>query len=118
MRQKAVSPDAIDRRITAALRLQGSITNQPLSEKVGLLARPCLERVRKLEATGLIATTFALKALKEFEGYRWRSRNRCSGRPNRSGGKLSRATTRRPGASPRGWRHALRPNGRSAHSTS
>ncbi|MFN3673978.1 MAG: Lrp/AsnC family transcriptional regulator [Bosea sp. (in: a-proteobacteria)] len=46
--------DAIDRGIIAILRQDGRITNQALSDKVGLSARPCLERVRKLEASGLI----------------------------------------------------------------
>lgn len=55
MKQKALGLDAIDRRIIAILRLEGRITNQALSERVGLSARPCLERVRKLEASGLIA---------------------------------------------------------------
>lgn len=31
------------------------MTNQRLSEKIGLSPRPCLERVRRLEAVGLIA---------------------------------------------------------------
>ncbi len=54
MKRKAVELDAIDRRIVAILREEGRITNQALSERVGLSARPCLERVRKLEASGLI----------------------------------------------------------------
>ncbi|MDR6873116.1 Lrp/AsnC family leucine-responsive transcriptional regulator [Bosea sp. BE125] len=54
MKRKALTLDAIDRRIIAVLRGEGRITNQALSERVGLSARPCLERVRKLEASGLI----------------------------------------------------------------
>lgn len=54
MKRKAVQLDAIDRRIVTILRAEGRITNQALSERVGLSARPCLERVRKLEASGLI----------------------------------------------------------------
>jgi DNA-binding Lrp family transcriptional regulator len=54
VKRKAVRLDAIDRAIVAILREEGRITNQALSERVGLSARPCLERVRKLEASGLI----------------------------------------------------------------
>lgn len=54
MKRKPVALDAIDRRIVAILRDDGRITNQALSEQVGLSARPCLERVRKLESSGLI----------------------------------------------------------------
>ncbi len=54
MKRKAVALDAIDRRIVEILREEGRITNQALSERVGLSARPCLERLRKLEASGLI----------------------------------------------------------------
>jgi DNA-binding Lrp family transcriptional regulator len=54
VKRKTLTLDAIDRRIIAVLRGEGRITNQALSERVGLSARPCLERVRKLEASGLI----------------------------------------------------------------
>ncbi|CAN7610814.1 Lrp/AsnC family transcriptional regulator [Bosea sp. LjRoot9] len=54
MKRRTLTLDAIDRRIIAVLRGEGRITNQALSERVGLSARPCLERVRKLEASGLI----------------------------------------------------------------
>jgi len=54
VKRKRVQLDAIDRAIVAILRSDGRITNQALSEQVGLSARPCLERVRKLEASGLI----------------------------------------------------------------
>ncbi len=54
MKRKAIELDAIDRRIVAILREEGRITNQALSQRVGLSARPCLERLRKLEASGLI----------------------------------------------------------------
>ncbi|MDG5496595.1 MULTISPECIES: Lrp/AsnC family transcriptional regulator [Azospirillaceae] len=46
--------DQIDQRILMALQQDGRITNQALSEKVGLSPRPCLERVRRLEREGLI----------------------------------------------------------------
>lgn len=52
--------DAIDRAILAALRLDGRITYQALSERVGLSPRPCLERVRRLEAAGVICGYTAL----------------------------------------------------------
>lgn len=54
MKRKPIQLDAIDRKIVAILRTDGRITNQALSEQVGLSARPCLERLRKLEASGLI----------------------------------------------------------------
>lgn len=41
--------DDIDMRILSALQGDGRITFQKLSEVVGLSARPCLERVRRLE---------------------------------------------------------------------
>ena len=46
--------DAIDLKILEILRKDGRITYQALSEKVHLTARPCQERVRKLEAAGVI----------------------------------------------------------------
>jgi len=47
--------DAIDLKILAELQQDGRMTNQRLSERVGLSPRPCLERVRRLEAAGLIS---------------------------------------------------------------
>jgi DNA-binding Lrp family transcriptional regulator len=52
--------DRIDRAILEALRLDGRITYQALSERVGLSSRPCLERVRRLEASGVIGGYTAL----------------------------------------------------------
>jgi DNA-binding Lrp family transcriptional regulator len=46
--------DAIDLKILDILQRDGRITNQLLSDQVGLSARPCLERVRRLEKLGLI----------------------------------------------------------------
>lgn len=46
--------DRIDLLILEALRQNGRITYQALSERVGLSARPCLERVRRLESRGII----------------------------------------------------------------
>jgi DNA-binding Lrp family transcriptional regulator len=47
--------DAIDIRILAALQRDGRMTIQKLAGSVGLTARPCLERVRRLRAAGIIA---------------------------------------------------------------
>jgi len=52
--------DRIDRKILALLRENGRITYQALSERVGLSPRPALERVRKLEAAGVIQSYTAL----------------------------------------------------------
>lgn len=46
--------DAIDRKIVAALMENGRLTNQELSERVGLSPSPCLRRVRNLEEAGII----------------------------------------------------------------
>ena len=46
--------DRIDIRILAALQRQGRLTNQKLASQIGLSARACLERVRKIEAAGII----------------------------------------------------------------
>ncbi len=48
------SLDRIDLAILEALRRNARITYQALSERVGLSARPCLERVRRLEQKGVI----------------------------------------------------------------
>ncbi len=47
--------DDIDVRILEILQEDGRITNQRLSEAVGLSASACLERVRALEKTKIIA---------------------------------------------------------------
>lgn len=46
--------DRIDVAILAALQRHGRCTVSRLAEQVGLTARPCLERVRRLEASGII----------------------------------------------------------------
>lgn len=46
--------DAIDHRILAEIQANGRITNQDLSERVGLSPSPCLRRVRLLEQRGVI----------------------------------------------------------------
>ncbi|GEO12991.1 Lrp/AsnC family transcriptional regulator [Microvirga aerophila] len=52
--------DRIDLSILEALRESGRITYQALSERVGLSARPCLERVKRLEQKGVIRGYTAL----------------------------------------------------------
>ncbi|MBB6520536.1 Lrp/AsnC family transcriptional regulator [Pseudoteredinibacter isoporae] len=46
--------DTIDRQILRELQRNARITNEELAEKVHLSPSPCLRRVRKLEANGLI----------------------------------------------------------------
>jgi Lrp/AsnC family transcriptional regulator, leucine-responsive regulatory protein len=52
--------DAIDRRILAVLQEDGRITNQELSEKVGLSPTPCLRRLKRLEDSGVIQSYSAI----------------------------------------------------------
>jgi Lrp/AsnC family leucine-responsive transcriptional regulator len=52
--------DPIDRRILAEVQRDGRVTNQDLSERVGLSPSPCLRRLRRLEADGVIARYVAL----------------------------------------------------------
>jgi DNA-binding Lrp family transcriptional regulator len=47
--------DAIDVKILAALQRDGRSTIAKLAQRVGLSPRACLERVRRLETTGIIA---------------------------------------------------------------
>ena len=49
-----VELDVIDFKILRELQRDGRMTNVKLSERVGISAPPCLRRVRKLEASGLI----------------------------------------------------------------
>ena len=46
--------DAIDVKILSALQRDGRMTIQKLAGVVGLSPRPCLERVRRLQAAGII----------------------------------------------------------------
>lgn len=46
--------DTIDRAIIDNLRRDGRLTNQDLAARVGLTPAPCLRRVRRLEADGVI----------------------------------------------------------------
>jgi Lrp/AsnC family leucine-responsive transcriptional regulator len=52
--------DRIDRSILEILQAEGRITNQELSERISLSARACLERVRRLERSGIITGYMAL----------------------------------------------------------
>lgn len=52
--------DGIDRRILAELQNDGRMTNQQLSEKVGLSPSPCLRRLKALETEGVITRYVAL----------------------------------------------------------
>ena len=47
--------DAIDRRILRELSRDGRISNQKLSERVGLSSSACLRRVQALERAGILA---------------------------------------------------------------
>ncbi|WP_046863268.1 Lrp/AsnC family transcriptional regulator [Microvirga massiliensis] len=53
-RKLPIRLDRIDLAILKALRENGRMTYQALSERVGLSARPCLDRVRRLERAGVI----------------------------------------------------------------
>ena len=46
--------DGIDVKILSTLQRNGRSTIRKLAETVGLTPRPCLERVRRLEAAGII----------------------------------------------------------------
>ena len=46
--------DALDRAIVSLLERNGRLTNQELAAQVGLTPAPCLRRVRRLEADGVI----------------------------------------------------------------
>lgn len=46
--------DTTDRRMLMLLQENGRITNQELSEKVGLSPTPCLRRLKRLEESGVV----------------------------------------------------------------
>jgi len=46
--------DRIDRKILKELQEEGRLTNVELAKRVNLSPTPCLERVRRLEKTGVI----------------------------------------------------------------
>jgi DNA-binding Lrp family transcriptional regulator len=54
MAKRPPALDRIDIKILAALQRNGRTTNEKLSGLVGLSPRACLERVRRLEAAGVI----------------------------------------------------------------
>jgi DNA-binding Lrp family transcriptional regulator len=58
--------DRIDIKILAALQRDGRSTVQNLAGQVGLTPRPCLERVRRLEAAGIIAGYRAVIAVERL----------------------------------------------------
>jgi DNA-binding Lrp family transcriptional regulator len=58
--------DRIDVKILAHLQRDGRSTIQKLAGLVGLTPRPCLERVRRLEAAGIIAGYRAVIAIERL----------------------------------------------------
>jgi Lrp/AsnC family leucine-responsive transcriptional regulator len=54
------SLDALDHKILQQLQSDGRMSNQQLSEEVGLSPSPCLRRLRQLEADGVIQRYVAL----------------------------------------------------------
>ena len=50
----------IDRKILDGLQRDGRMTNQNLSEEIGLSPSPCLRRVRSLEESGVISGYVAI----------------------------------------------------------
>ena len=54
-----VKLDQIDLKILSILHGHARVTNQELSERVGLSPSPCLQRVRKLEGAGLMGPYLA-----------------------------------------------------------
>jgi DNA-binding Lrp family transcriptional regulator len=58
--------DRIDIKILALLQRDGRSTIQKLAQAIGLSARPCLERVRRLEAAGIIAGYRAVIAVEQL----------------------------------------------------
>ena len=61
--------DVIDANILTILQRDGRITNQKLSEMVGLSPRPCLERVNRLEREGFISHYMAIVDPQRVSGY-------------------------------------------------
>lgn len=50
----AISLDKIDKKILTELQKNARLSNQELSERVGLSATPCARRIRNLEKSGVI----------------------------------------------------------------
>lgn len=55
-----VQLDDLDRRILAELQVDGRMTNQQLSENIGLSPSPCLRRLKQLEVDSVITGYVAL----------------------------------------------------------
>jgi len=62
----SIKLDRIDKQILTLLQSNARISNAELSAKVNLSATPCLRRVRKLEASGLIRNYTAILNEKEL----------------------------------------------------
>jgi DNA-binding Lrp family transcriptional regulator len=60
--------DSVDLRILDELQRDGRISNQRLSERVGLSPRACLERLHKLEKARIIQRYQAILDLKRLGG--------------------------------------------------
>lgn len=58
--------DRLDLRILSALQESGRISNKELADRVGLSASPCLVRVKRLEAAGLISRYMAIIELRKL----------------------------------------------------
>ncbi|MEQ8698454.1 MAG: Lrp/AsnC family transcriptional regulator [Bauldia litoralis] len=52
--------DDLDRKILSVLQGEGRLSIQDLSDRVGLSATPCLRRMRRLEAEGVIVRYTAM----------------------------------------------------------
>lgn len=52
--------DSIDKKILQMVQRDGRITNQKLSEQIGLSPSPCLRRLKHLEDSGTISSYVAL----------------------------------------------------------
>lgn len=52
--------DELDRKILQQLQADGRMSNQELSEQIGLSPSPCLRRLRNLESEGVIRSYVAL----------------------------------------------------------
>ncbi|MBB6125219.1 Lrp/AsnC family transcriptional regulator [Sphingobium subterraneum] len=52
--------DSTDKKILQMVQSNGRITNQELSEKIGLSPSPCLRRLKHLESSGTISSYVAL----------------------------------------------------------
>ena len=58
--------DTIDRNIIKVLQQEGRLSNQALSDRVGLSPSPCLKRLKALEKDGLITGYTALVDQKKY----------------------------------------------------